>query len=163
MTEQSSGPVELDVADSRRAVAGFFVSGLLISFLGAILPAWHPSSDYRFVAIGYYFLSLNLGILSAVRTAHALLPRKGIRFVTVVGALLACGAFLGLAAVPPAWSAIWRDLGVFFLGASVGLLNTSVFHALSRLYKHDPAATVNLAGILLGLGSTTTALFVTVT
>jgi FHS family glucose/mannose:H+ symporter-like MFS transporter len=161
MTEQTNNqPVELDVAHNRRALVGFFVSGLLISFLGAILPAWHPSSDYRFVTVGYYFLSLNLGMLAAVRAAHALLPRKGIRFATVAGALLACVAFLGLAAVPPAWPVIWRDVGVFFIGASAGLLNTSIFHALSPLYKHDPASTVNLGGILLGLGCVTTALLV---
>jgi fucose permease len=160
MKEQATQPVALDVAHNRRALAGFYVSGLLISFLGAILPAWHPSSDYRFVTVGYYFLSLNLGMLAAVRAAHAFLPRKGIRFVTVAGAMLACVAFLGLAAVPPAWSVIWRDAGVFFLGASLGLLNTSIFHALSPLYKHDPAATVNLGGILLGLGCVTTALLV---
>jgi fucose permease len=80
--------------------------------------------------------------------------------VTVAGAMLACVAFLGLAAAPPAWPVIWRDAGVFLLGASVGLLNTSIFHALSPVYKHDPAATVNLGGILLGLGCVTTALLV---
>src|SRR5258706_9914986 len=160
MTEQTTRPVGLDVAGNRRALAGFFVSGPLISFLGAILPAWHPSSDYRFVTVGYYFLSLNLGILAAVRAAHALLPRKGIRFVLGAGAVLACAAFLGRAALPPAWPVIWRDVIVFFLGVSVGLLNTSIFQALSPLYKHDPAATVNLGGILLGLGCVMTAFLV---
>ena len=160
MSEQDTQPAELNVADSRRALSGFFVSGILISFLGAILPAWHSSADYRFVTVGYYFLSLNLGILAAVRAAPALLPRKGVRFAIVTAALLACGAFLGLAAVGPSWSPLWRDLGVFLLGASVGLLNTSIFQALSPLYRHDPAATVNLGGILLGLGCATTALLV---
>ena len=42
---------------SRRALAGFFVSGLLISFLGAILPSWqhHLSSEYE--TVGFYFSS----------------------------------------------------------------------------------------------------------
>lgn len=148
------------VAENRRALSGFFVSGILVSFLGAILPAWGHHVDSNFLTIGYYFLSLNLGILAAVRAAHAILPRKGIRFVLVTGALVACGAFFYLAAVGPPWPPMWRDVGLFLIGFSAGLLNTSIFHAISPIYKHDPAATVNLSGILLGLGCVTTALLV---
>src|SRR5581483_8283530 len=36
--------------------------------------------------------------------------------------------------------------------------NAAIFHAISPLYKRDPAATVNLSGILLGLGCVMTAL-----
>src|SRR5690348_7913648 len=140
------------VAENRRALSGFFVSGILVSFLGAILPAWGYHVDPNFVTIGYYFLFLNLGILAAVRVAHVILPRKGIRYVLITGSLVACCAFLYLAAVGPPWPAVLRDLGLFLLGGSAGLLNTSIFHSITTLYKHDPAATVNLGGILLGLG-----------
>lgn len=148
------------VAENRRAVSGFFVSGILVSFLGAILPAWGYHVDPNFATIGYYFLFLNLGILAGVRAAHAILSRKGIRYVLITGSLVACGAFLYLAAVGPPWPAVLRDLGLFLLGCSAGLLNTSIFHSITTLYKHDPAATVNLSGILLGLGCVTTALLV---
>jgi fucose permease len=160
MSAQAMQQVELDVTDNRRALSGFFLSGILISFLGAILPTWHPSADYHFITIGYYFFSLNLGILAGVRVSHAVLPRAGVRFIMLTAAVLACGAFLGLAAVAPPWPAIWRDVGLFFLGASAGLLHTSIFHALSPLYKHAPTATVNLGGILHGLGCVTTAALV---
>ncbi len=50
-------PIEgmLGRGGSRRALAGFFVSGVLLSFLGAILPAWqhHISSEYG--EVGLYF------------------------------------------------------------------------------------------------------------
>src|ERR1051326_9207582 len=148
------------VAENRRALSGFFISGILMSFLGAALPAWGYHVETNFVVIGYYFLSLNLGILAAVWTAHELLPRKGIKYVLITGSLVACGAFLYLAAVGPPWPPILRDIGLFLLGGSAGLMNTSIFHAISPVYKHDPAATVNLGGILLGLGCVTTALLV---
>ena len=148
------------VAANRRSVAGFFVSGILVSFVGAILPAWGYHVDPNFVTIGYYFLWLNLGILIAVRAAHVLLHRKGIRYVLVTGCLLGCGSFLYLAAVGPPWPSVLRDVGLFLLGGSAGLLNTSIFHSITPLYKHDPAATVNLTGILLGMGCVTTALLV---
>ena len=155
----ASVPTEF-VVDNRRALSGFFVSGILVSFLGSILPAWGYEVNSNFVTVGYYFLCLNLGILAAVRAAHVLLPRKGIGFVLITGLLIACGAFLFLAAVGPPWPAAWRDIGIFLLGGSAGLLNTSIFHAISPLYRHDPAATVNVSGILLGLGCVTTALLV---
>src|SRR5437899_2431678 len=41
------------VAENRRALSGFFVSGILISFLGAILPGWGYHVDPNFVTIGY--------------------------------------------------------------------------------------------------------------
>src|SRR6266567_3574879 len=160
MPAQATQPAELEVTDNRRALSGFFLSGILISFLGAVLPTWHPSADYHFITIGYYFFSLNLGILAGIRVSYTLLPRAGIRFVMLIAALLACGAFLGLAAVAPQWPAIWRDVGLFFLGASAGLLHTSIFYALSPLYRYDPASTVNLGGILHGLGCVTTAVLV---
>src|SRR5262249_21360981 len=37
---------------------------------------------------------------------------------------------------------------------------TAVFHAVSPMYRHDPAATVNLAGILFGLGCLAVALLI---
>ncbi len=150
----------LDIAENRRALAGFFVSGILVSFLGAILPAWRHHVDFHFLTIGYYFLSLNLGILAAVRVGHTILPKKGVRFGLVLGSMLACVAFLYLAAVGPPWNPLWRYGGLFVLGAGAGFLNNSIFHAITPLYKHDPAATVNLGGILLGLGCVATALFV---
>ena len=51
----------LSSTGSRRALAGFFVSGVLLSFLGAILPSWkqHLSSDY--IVVGLYFRGADRG------------------------------------------------------------------------------------------------------
>lgn len=149
-----------DVAENRRAVSGFFISGILLSFLGAILPAWRHHIDADFSVIGYYFLALNAGILVALRAAHALLPRKGISFVLTCGNIIGCAGFLFLAWVSPPAAIAWRFLGLALVGASAGLLNTAIFHAISALYKHDPASTVNLGGILFGLGCVATALLI---
>jgi fucose permease len=73
---------------------------------------------------------------------------------------VACGGFLFLALTAPPVPAIWRLIGVLLIGMGAGLLNAGVFHAISPLYRHDPAATVNLAGVLFGLGCLLTALLV---
>jgi fucose permease len=148
------------VYEGRSALSGFVLSGLLLSFLGAILPSWgyHVVSD--FPTVGAYFLFVNLGLLLSVRTAQKLAPRRGVRFVLLIGCGLAAIAFLWLAySAPPApdW---WRFLGLLVLGLGAGLLNSAVFLAITPLYEHDRASTVNLAGTLFGAGCLATALLV---
>ncbi len=156
-------PVEtlaLDASEGRRSLTAFLISGILMSFLGAILPAWryHLSADFK--EVGYYFLSLNLGFLLSVAAAHALLPRKGVKFVLIVANAMACTGFLFLALTSPPISATWRLFGVLWIGVSAGLLNAGVFQAISPQYRHDRAATMNLAGVMFGLGCLLTSLLV---
>ena len=66
----------------RKALAGFFVSGILLGFLGAILPSWghHLQPDYWMV--GLYFVALILGVLlstlhqSSLGTLFLIVPEK---------------------------------------------------------------------------------------
>ena len=143
----------LHASASRRALAGFFVSGLLLSFLGAILPAWGYHLRPHFVTVGLYFLCVNIGLVIAVRVSRWALQRHG----TGATLTMACfAAFVSLLALslttPPApeWS---RFPGLIGLGFGAALLNTATFHAISSAYRLNPAATVNLAGTLFGLGS----------
>ena len=131
-----------------------------MSFLGAILPAWRYHLRANFIEVGYYFLSLNLGFLLSVAAAHVLLPRRGVKFVLILANSMACAGFLYLALTSPPVAAIWRLLGLLWIGISAGLLNAGVFHAISPQYRHDRAATTNLAGVTFGLGCLLTALLV---
>jgi len=91
-----------------------------------------------------------------VGLANLLLPNKGVKFTLVLANALACVAFLYLAATTPV-PAIWRFFGLLGIGISAGLLNGGIFQAISPLYQHDRAATVNLAGVMFGLGCLLTA------
>jgi Major Facilitator Superfamily. len=147
------GPAEEQhTAASRKALAGFLVSGLLLSFLGAILPSWGYHLRFDFDIIGTYFLALNLGLLMSVRFAEFLLPRRGISFVLVVSCALAFCVLLYFSFTAPPVADAWRFAGFVGMGIAAGLLNTAVFQAISPLYRRDPAATVNLAGTFFGLG-----------
>jgi fucose permease len=145
---------------SRRALAGFFVSGLLIAFLGAILPSWqyHLSSEYG--TVGYYFFGLIAGILASVWISPPLIEKKGIGWTLAFACAAAASALLYLAFVSPPFSAWWRVAGVALVGCSAGILHTAIFNAISPMYRHDPVATVNLGGMLFGLGCFTVALLV---
>ncbi len=150
----------LDASEGRRSMGAFLVSGMLVSFLGAILPAWryHLRDDFR--EVGSYFLFLNLGFLLSAGVAHFLFTRKGVKFVLILANGVACGGFLCLAlsslSVPP----IWRLPAVLAIGVSAGLLNAGLFQTISPLYRHDRAATLNVAGAMFGLGCLITALLV---
>ncbi|HLH42362.1 MAG TPA: MFS transporter [Bryobacteraceae bacterium] len=150
----------LESAAPRRALAGFFVSGVLLSFLGAILPAWrhHLSSDYT--TIGFYFAGLIAGLLGSVPASAKLLERKGASWTLALACGVAGCGFLFLAFVSPPASPWWRVGGMAVIGFSAGLLHTAMFQAISPVYRHNPVATVNLAGLLFGLGCLTVALLI---
>ncbi len=135
------------------ALAGFLLSGFLFALLGAILPAWGYHRDPpEFATIGHYFLSLNLGMLAATRVTQSLLPRRGIRFLLVLAAALACGTLLYLALVTPPASPLWRIAGLALIGFDTGLLHPALFHAITGRYERDPVGTLNRGGIFFGLG-----------
>lgn len=139
-------------AAGRKVLSAFFLSGLFLALLGPALPAWghHLKSDYDIV--GHYFLGLILGLLIGVRAAKDLLPRKGIRFTILLACAIACVALLLLALFSPPASPWWRVFALIVLGLGAGFLNAAIFQAITPVYHEDPAATVNLAGILFGLG-----------
>jgi FHS family glucose/mannose:H+ symporter-like MFS transporter len=145
---------------SRRALAGFFLSGVLLSFLGAILPSWqyHLSSDYT--VVGMYFLGLIAGLIGSVPAAPRLVQKKGLSWTLSFACGVAGIAFLYLAMASPPWSHWWRIGGMAVVGFAAGLLHTAIFDAISPMYRHDPVATINVAGMLFGLGCLTMALLV---
>lgn len=150
----------LAIGAPRKALAGFFVSGVLLAFLGAILPSWghHIQSDYWM--IGLYFVAMILGVLASVRIAPALIEKRGLACTLACACALASLALLYLAFFSPPYIAWWRLPGIFFLGVAAGLLHTAIFHAISPMYRQDPAVTVNLGGILFGLGCCSVALLI---
>jgi fucose permease len=125
---------------------------MLMSFVGAILPAWgyHLSDDY--VEVGRYFLALAMGLLLSVKAGALLTRARELRFAVVTGCGLGSAGlvWLALSSPPVAWE--WRAAGVLLLGLSAGLLNNAAFRGISSVYELDPASTVNLAGVLFGMG-----------
>ena len=150
----------LQALSARKCLSGFFLTGILVAFLGAILPAWGYHLSSSFLTVGNFFLSLNIGMLASIKPALHLLSRRGIRFLLILASSLASAGFFYLALVPPASSPWWRLAGVLVLGAGAGLMSTAVFHAISPLYTRDAAATLNLAGAFFGLGCLVTVLLV---
>jgi len=153
-------PVQTPAVAARNALAGFFLSGILMGYLGAMLPAWgyHLLSDYS--QVGYFFLSLNGGMLLSVPMSQWLLDKRSLRFVMTLAPSLAAAAFFFLAAVGPPRPELPRLAGVFLSGIAAGIMNASVFTLVSPVYQRDRAATLNLSGLLFGLGCLTSTVLV---
>lgn len=133
---------------------------MLLSFLGAILPAWGYHLRPHYVTVGNYFLAVNAGILLAVRAGRAVSRRRGTATALSLGCGVAFAALLSLSFAAPPVSEAWRLPGLLGIGFGAGILNTAIFHAISPAYRLNPAATVNLAGAFLGLGSCLTPLMI---
>jgi fucose permease len=148
-----AGTSATSVAGRRRALAGFLLSGFLLALLGAILPAWGYHRDpEEFVAVGNFFLSLAVGIVTATTFARRILRARGLGFQLIFGCTLCCLSLCYLALVSPPAAPWLRVLGLFALGIGAGLLNMGLFHAISPSYQADAAGTVNRGGIWYGLG-----------
>ena len=150
----------LGSSSARRALAGFFVSGFLLSFLGTILFSWQHHLTSQYGVVGLYYAGLIAGLVGSARISPSLLRRKGLAWTMSLACILAGIAFLYLAFVSPPFSYGWRVGGMAVVGFAAGLLHTAIFHAISPMYRHDPAATVNLAGILFGAGCFTLAILI---
>jgi fucose permease len=145
---------------ARKSLPAFFMSGQLFALLGAILPAWGHHMHAGYAVIGWYFFSMNLGVLLSMRAARTLLAVRPVEFVLALSSGLATASLLFLAAVSGPVDAQWRMAGLFLIGLSLGLLHVAVFEAISPLYAHNPAATVNIAGAMFGVGALVTCLLV---
>jgi len=152
------GPNEPPARASRRAFLGFFLIGVLIAIPGAALPAWNYHLQPPYLAIAWHFLSFAVGVLLALRISHFLLTRFGSHRLLMGSMLMAAtGIVMVELSAPPAPIAA-RDLAMGLVGLAQGGIMAATFQLLRRLYEQDAAATVNLAGGMMGLGAFVTAL-----
>jgi fucose permease len=149
----------VETSASRTALAGFFLSGLLFGFPGAILPAWGYHVRPHYAVIGHYFLAINIGLLASVLLTR-ILPRARPSLALAVACIVAFASLTWLSFTAPPVAESWRLVGFFGLGLGAGALNTGIFNAISSAYRLEPAATINLAGAFFGLGSAVVALLI---
>ena len=161
-----SRAVELEILTTsagRRSLSGFFLCGVLLSFLGMILPAWGYHLLSQFKLVGYYFLALGAGQLLALRLSRYLLNRLSVQSILILSSLGAAAGLTLLGLYPPPSLMWWRMGGLVTVGAAAGLLSTTVFHAITPVYRQDPAGTLNLSSMLYGAGSLACSLLVAAT
>ena len=138
---------------ARGGLGAFLVSGLLLAFLGAILPAWRYHIEPNFVLIGSYFLCQNLGLLVGGQFARGYLRKRGIGRGLVLGCALAAAGLLTLGFFSPPAHFLWRLGGLFLTGLAAGFVHSGAFHAIVPAYDHEPASTLSLAGVLFNVGA----------
>ncbi|MFN7542058.1 MAG: MFS transporter [Acidobacteriota bacterium] len=152
---QSAGMVK---PGSRRAFLGFFLIGMLMGIPGTALVVWGYHLNPPYVGIGVHFLSFAGGVLAALWASRQILDWMGVHGALKAGAVVAAIGIVMVGMGAPPVAEVWRDLALGFVGVAQGMVMGATFQLLRRLYEQDPAATVNLAGGLMGLGTFMTAL-----
>ncbi|HNY39554.1 MAG TPA: hypothetical protein PKJ41_04135 [Bryobacteraceae bacterium] len=148
------------MAGARRGLWGFYIGGLLMAALGALLVAWRHHIQPDYVLIGTYFLAQNLGVILGHAAALSLLRRKGIAYGLSAGCLAAAVGLLVLAGFAPPMPWAGRLAGLLLLGFGAGLVQNASLHAIVPVYDLDSAATLTLGSTLYTLGGLTSALVV---
>lgn len=160
-----SGPIAPGISTSaltgaRGGLVAFLISGLLMSLLGAVLPAWRYHIEPAFLLIGSYFLFQNVGIVLGTSLGALMLRRKGIRAGLAFSCVLAAAGLMALGVFSPPAHFAWRLGALFLVGLGAGGIHTGALHAIVPAYDHEPASTLSLAGVLFNLGALATALIV---
>jgi fucose permease len=141
------------VSARRRAFLGFFLIGVLVVLPGEALLAWSYHLQPPYLTIAFHFFSFALGVLAALRLSRFLLERFGsYRLLSWALVVAAIGIVMVEFSAPP--RADWvRHCSLGLVGMAQGGIMAATFQLLKKLYEQDAAATVNLAGGLMGLGA----------
>ena len=138
---------------SREWVGGFLLAGVLLGLLGSLLVVWQYHVDTDPEIVGLHFLFLYTGYLIAAGISQRLLRQVSIRSVALFACATAAVALAALSFLIPPFSPWWRMGGLSLVGISAGTLMTALLHVIRPYYAESPAATINVAGLLFGLGS----------
>jgi fucose permease len=139
------------------------LAGVFVGLIGSLLIVWRYHVDTNPEFIGLHFLALNTGYLIAAATASRLLRYRSIRFVSLVACGIGFASLLALSFLGPPIPVWWRLLALSFVGVAGGALMSALIYVLEPSYEESPAATINLAGMLFGLGCLLATLIVGVT
>jgi fucose permease len=136
----------------RTWLASFSQLGITLGLLGSSFIAWQYHIDVDPELIGLHFLVLNAGYVAAAALALRMLRNFAPRTIAAVASVVTALALLGLSfAFPPAAFA-WRLVLLTILGASGGMLTTTLLQALGRYFSLTPALALNGAGFSMGCG-----------
>jgi fucose permease len=137
---------------ARDWISGFLLLGILVGLLGSLLIAWQYHIDADPKLIGLHFLALNAGYVIAAAIAQRLLPRLAIRTLALASCTIGIASLAALSIMAPPIPAVWRIVGLGFIGFAGGLLATSLLYVLEPYFARSPALIANRAGALFGCG-----------
>jgi FHS family glucose/mannose:H+ symporter-like MFS transporter len=130
--------------------AGAFVFGIVMSSLGALLPALFVAIGFEKVDAGRLFFVMNLGMLASSLLFGPVCDRFGFRTTLLVSALLIASAFAALSGAG-GYRLILIALAV--LGFGGGALNGGTNALLNDISPDRRGSALNLLGIFFGFGA----------
>jgi len=137
--------------------AGAFVFGIVMSSLGALLPALSASAGVEKADAGRLFLAMNFSMLLSSLLFGPISDRFGFRALLLVSTLLIAGSF-ALLSIAADYDRIAASL--MALGFGGGALNGGTNALLNDISPERRARALNLLGIFFGLGAVFTPFFI---
>jgi fucose permease len=142
-------------AQSLSVLSGFWILGILLGLLGPLLIAWQYHIDVEPQIIGYHFLALNAGYLTASAIARRNTAHVRARRMAALSCAAAVAGLVGLSFLaPPAWTG-WRIALLALIGAAAGGLATALFYLSESFFVKTPAVAANIGGLFFGCGCLT--------
>jgi fucose permease len=136
--------------------AGAFVFGIVMSSLGALLPALFGAIGFEKADAGRLFFVMNLGMLVSSLAFGPFCDRFGFRLTLLVSTLLIAASFSALSA-SGTYRTVLPLLAVLGLGG--GALNGGTNALLNDISPNRRASALNLLGIFFGFGALFTPFF----
>ena len=130
--------------------AGAFVFGIVMSSLGALLPALTLAHGLDKAAAGTLFFGMNLAMLGGSLVFGPICDRFGFRLLLLASTLCIGGAFM-LLSVAGGFSGALSALSLLGLGG--GGLNGGTNALLNDISPHRRQSALNLLGIFFGCGA----------
>ncbi len=130
--------------------AGAFVFGIVMSSLGALLPALTATLGLDKATAGTLFFGMNFAMLAGSVVFGPICDRFGFRFLLPVSTLLVGGAFLMLS---KAGGYLELLSSLALLGFGGGTLNGGANALLNDISPDRRQSALNLLGIFFGLGA----------
>ncbi len=129
---------------------GAFVFGVVMSSLGALLPALTAALSLDRATAGTLFFGMNFAMLAGSMVFGPICDRFGFRVLLLVSTVLIGGAFLLLS---DAWSYSRIVTSLVLLGFGGGILNGGANALLNDISPDRRQAALNLLGIFFGFGA----------
>jgi FHS family glucose/mannose:H+ symporter-like MFS transporter len=137
--------------------AGAFVFGIVMSSLGALLPALFGAIGFEKADAGRLFFVMNLGMLVSSLLFGPVCDRFGFRTTLLTSTLLIAASF---SALSDSGSYVTVLLLLALLGFGGGALNGATNALLNDISPNQRARALNLLGIFFGFGALFTPFFI---
>jgi Fucose permease len=132
------------------ACLGMLTFGIVLTILGAVLPAIIEQFGIDKAQAGSLFLLMTFAILAASLAVGPLVDRYGYKGMLLLGTALIAAGLEGIAFAP---SMLTLRIAIVFIGFGGGIINGGTNALVADISAEAKHANLNLLGVFFGIGA----------